>query len=112
MNRGRRQWGCFGARTPIVLTGNRNRIELSSFAEGGPMSQTANLIEKCRRGDQEAARILFDSYVERLLPLARRRISQRLLPRVDPEDVIQSVFRTFFARLKDGQFSIADQNDL
>jgi RNA polymerase sigma-70 factor (ECF subfamily) len=70
------------------------------------------LIERCRKGDQTAARQLFDAYVERLLPLARRRISQRLASRVDPEDVIQSVFRTFFARLKDDQFSIHDQNDL
>jgi len=76
------------------------------------MSQTVDLIERCRQGDQAAARQLFDAYVERLLPLARRRISQRLASRVDPEDVIQSVFRTFFARLKDDQFSIHDQNDL
>jgi RNA polymerase sigma factor (sigma-70 family) len=76
------------------------------------MSATVDLIERCRRGDQDAARELFDAYVERLIPLARRRISQRLASRVDPEDVIQSVFRTFFTRLKDDQFSIHDQDDL
>jgi len=70
------------------------------------------LIQRCRTGDQEAARVLFDSYVERLLPLARRRISQRLASRVDAEDIVQSVFRTFFARLKDDQFEIANQDDL
>ena len=71
-----------------------------------------DLIERCRRGDQDAARELFDSYVVRLLPLARRRISQRLASRVDPEDIVQSVFRTFFARLKDDKFEISDQDDL
>jgi RNA polymerase sigma-70 factor (ECF subfamily) len=71
-----------------------------------------DLIERCRRGDQDAARELFDSYVVRLLPLARRRISQRLASRVDPEDIVQSVFRTFFARLKDDKFEITDQDDL
>jgi RNA polymerase sigma factor (sigma-70 family) len=76
------------------------------------VTDTVNLIERCRRGDQDASRELFDSYVERLLPLARSRISQRLASRVDPEDVIQSVFRTFFTRLKDDQFSIHDQDDL
>ncbi len=70
------------------------------------------LIERCRAGDQDAARVLFDSYVERLLPLARRRISQRLASRVDAEDIVQSVFRTFFARLKDDQFEISNQDDL
>lgn len=71
-----------------------------------------DLIERCRSGDQDAARELFDAYVARLVPLARRRISQRLASRVDPEDIVQSVFRTFFARLKDDKFEINDQDDL
>lgn len=70
------------------------------------------LIERCRRGDEDAAREVFDAYVARLIPLARRRISQRLASRVDPEDIVQSVFRTFFARLKDDKFEINDQDDL
>src|SRR5258708_34866002 len=44
--------------------------------------------------------------------LARGRISQRLASRVDPEDIVQSVFRTFFVRLKDGRFVFAEQEDL
>jgi len=76
------------------------------------MAEADDLIERCRRGDQNAARELFDSYVDRLLPLARRRISQRLASRVDAEDIVQSVFRTFFARLKDDRFDLADQDDL
>ncbi|VTS08662.1 RNA polymerase sigma factor [Tuwongella immobilis] len=71
-----------------------------------------DLVERCRNGDEEAARILFDRFVERLLVLARRRISQRLASRVDPEDIVQSVFRTFFERLKNDQFVIDDQDDL
>lgn len=76
------------------------------------MTETDNLIARCRRGDQEASRELFDAYVERLIPLAKRRISQRLASRLDPEDIVQSVFRTFFLRLKKDKFSIADQDDL
>jgi RNA polymerase sigma-70 factor, ECF subfamily len=76
------------------------------------MAESDDLIERCRSGDQDAARVLFDSYVERLLPLARRRISQRLNSRVDAEDIVQSVFRTFFARLKDDKFEIGCQDDL
>src|SRR5882672_2722229 len=71
-----------------------------------------DMIERCRRGDQDAARELFDAYVARLIPLAKRRISQRLASRVDAEDIVQSVFRTFFARLKDYKFEISDQDDL
>jgi RNA polymerase sigma-70 factor (ECF subfamily) len=65
-----------------------------------------------RGGNEQTARQLFDTYVERLMALARKRISQRLASRVDPEDIVQSVFRTFFGRLKEGRFEIADQDDL
>jgi RNA polymerase sigma factor (sigma-70 family) len=70
------------------------------------------LLDLWRTGDEQAARKLFDTHVDRLVALARRRISQRLAGRIDPEDVVQSVFRTFFHRAKEGQFCIADQDDL
>jgi RNA polymerase sigma-70 factor, ECF subfamily len=70
------------------------------------------LIDLWRQGDQDAARQIVERYIDRLLLLARRRISQRLASRVDAEDIVQSVFRTFFGRLKDGQFVFADQDDL
>jgi len=70
------------------------------------------LIDLCRAGDQNAARQLFEHYVNRLLPLARLRLSQRLASRVDPEDIVQSVFRTFFKRLKAGEFQIEEEDDL
>lgn len=71
-----------------------------------------SLLSLCRKGDDQAAKELFDRYLERLVALARRRLSQRMASRVDPEDIVQSVFRTFFGRLKDGQFEFADQDDL
>jgi RNA polymerase sigma-70 factor (ECF subfamily) len=70
------------------------------------------LIDLWRRGDQDAARKIVERYLDRLLHLARTRISQRLASRVDPEDIVQSVFRTFFVRLKDGRFVFAEQDDL
>ncbi len=79
------------------------------------MSETPEdraLLDLWRAGDERAARQLFDCHVDRLVALARRRISQRLAGRIDPEDVVQSVFRTFFHRAKEGQFCIAEQDDL
>jgi RNA polymerase sigma factor (sigma-70 family) len=70
------------------------------------------LIDLWRKGDQNAARQIVDRYFGRLLALANRRISQRLASRVDPEDIVQSVFRTFFVRLKEGQFVFQDEDDL
>jgi RNA polymerase sigma-70 factor (ECF subfamily) len=69
-------------------------------------------VELWRAGNQQAAQRLFDLYAERLLALARRRISQRLAGRVDPEDVVQSVFRTFFQHAKEGEFCLDEQDDL
>lgn len=71
-----------------------------------------SLLNLWRAGDQQAAQQLFDRYVDRLVALARRRLSQRLARRVDAEDIVQSVFRTFFARAKEGKFALQDQDDL
>jgi RNA polymerase sigma-70 factor (ECF subfamily) len=70
------------------------------------------LVDRCRAGDADAARQLFERYVDRLVAVARRRLSQPITSRVDPEDIVQSVFRTFFGRLKGGQFQLDQQNDL
>src|SRR5690349_17972640 len=70
------------------------------------------LIDLWRQGDQDAARQIVERYIDRLLVLARRRISQRLASRVDAEDIVQSVFRSFFVRAKDGRFVFAEQDDL
>jgi RNA polymerase sigma-70 factor (ECF subfamily) len=75
-----------------------------------PEEQT--LLDLLRLGDADAARQVVDRYVDRLLLVASRRISQRLASRVDPEDVVQSVFRTFFKRLQEGQFVFSGQDDL
>jgi RNA polymerase sigma factor (sigma-70 family) len=71
-----------------------------------------SLVNFWRAGDQHAAEQIFDRYVDRLVALARRRLSQRMARRVDPEDIVQSVFRTFFVRAKAGQFTIQNQDDL
>jgi RNA polymerase sigma factor (sigma-70 family) len=71
------------------------------------------LIELWRvQGDQDAARQIVEAYIGRLLPLARKHLSAKLAGRVDPEDIVQSVFRTFFGRLREGQFVFAEQDDL
>lgn len=71
-----------------------------------------DLIRDLRAGSQTAARELFDRYCERLMRLARRRIGQQMHGRIDPEDVLQSAFRTFFTRLRNDEFTFAGENDL
>jgi RNA polymerase sigma-70 factor (ECF subfamily) len=75
-------------------------------------SEEENLLDLLRAGDEGAARRLFDTYANRLMNLARLRLSQRMARRIDPEDVVQSVFRTFFSRVRDGRFALEEQDDL
>jgi RNA polymerase sigma-70 factor (ECF subfamily) len=75
-------------------------------------SQARILLNRWRNGDEDAARELFQIYEERLLGLARQRISQRFGSRLDPEDVVQSVFRTFFTRSKEGKFQVEKADDV
>lgn|SRR5688572_29576188 len=65
-----------------------------------------DLIPLLPAGDPAAARAVFDRYSERLVRLADRHLSKRLAGRVDGEDVVQSVFRTFFRREAAGEFRI------
>jgi RNA polymerase sigma-70 factor, ECF subfamily len=62
--------------------------------------------------DTRATRELYDRFAERLLALARKRLSPVLASRVDPEDIVQSVFRTFFGRIKDGRLRVDDPEDV
>jgi RNA polymerase sigma-70 factor (ECF subfamily) len=71
-----------------------------------------SFVNSLRRGDPETVRKVFDSYVDRLVAMARKRISQRLASRIDAEDIVQSVFRTFFHRAAQGQFTINAEDDV
>lgn len=70
------------------------------------------LVAAFKAGSEAAARELFDRYCEKLMRLARRRIGQRMATRVDPEDVIQSAFRTFFVHVRNDDFTFQHENDL
>jgi RNA polymerase sigma-70 factor (ECF subfamily) len=62
-----------------------------------------DVMGKLRAGDNVAAARVFERYSNRLIALARRRLEPRILQKVDPEDVLQSVFRSFFRCQAAGQ---------
>jgi RNA polymerase sigma-70 factor (ECF subfamily) len=64
------------------------------------------LMDRLQQGDSEAARQVFERFAERLLEVARRRLHRRLRRKLDPEDVLQSVFRSFFGRQAGGGFAL------
>ena len=50
-------------------------------------------------------------YLERLIRLARRQTPQDMASRFDPEDIVQSVFRTFFRRASSGQYALPEGDE-
>ncbi|OYV86550.1 MAG: hypothetical protein B7Z73_11560 [Planctomycetia bacterium 21-64-5] len=70
------------------------------------------LVARARSGDQEAAAELFNRFSRRLVMLASSRLDRLVRGRVDPEDVVQSAYRSFFARLADGQFSLDEWGEV
>ncbi|TWU44000.1 RNA polymerase sigma factor [Novipirellula aureliae] len=65
-----------------------------------------------QEGESVAARKLFDEYSCKLIHLASQNIHPALLKRFDGEDVVQSVFRTFFRRQEEGSFQIEHSQQL
>lgn len=65
-----------------------------------------------RAGDSDSARELFTRFATRLVALARSRLDTRLRQKVDPEDVVQSVYKSFFIRAADGQFEFDNWDNL
>ena len=74
--------------------------------------QSIELLQRFRDGDDLAAKELFDRYVQRLVSLARTRLSDRMKRRVEPEDVVQSAYRSFFRKAGEGQFTLGKSGDL
>lgn len=64
------------------------------------------LMARWQAGDQQAAEELFRRYSNQLIALARSRLSPKLARRIDPEDVVQSAYRSFFAGAREGQYDI------
>jgi RNA polymerase sigma factor (sigma-70 family) len=60
----------------------------------------------------EAARQLWERYLPRLLTLARRHLDRRIRGVHDEGDVVQSMGRSFFGRLRRGEFDLADRDAL
>lgn len=72
----------------------------------------AQLLSRWRAGDGQAAEEIFVRYARHLCQLAEDHLSRRLAGRLDGEDVVQSVFRTFFRRSAAGDFHITGSDQL
>lgn len=71
-----------------------------------------DVLSRLKTGDAEASRQIFERFATRLVALARTRINETLLSKLDPEDVIQSVFNSFFRRQGLGEYELVNWDGL
>jgi RNA polymerase sigma-70 factor, ECF subfamily len=78
----------------------------------GAHDSFAEVERKLREGDQDAATEIFCRFAKGLIGLAHTKLDIRVLPKEGPDDVVQSVFRTFFIRHRDGEYDLATWDKL
>ena len=60
----------------------------------------------------EAAREVFRRFTSQLIALARRRFTPAFRVKVDPEDVVQSAYKSFFLRYGEGRLEVDNWSGL
>src|SRR5947199_10212289 len=85
-----------------------------SLSSGEVMSDDtfAHLMARLRSGEDAAAREVFERFAGRLVALTRGRFNRLLACKVDPEDVVQSAFKSFFVRHRAGKLDVGDSDGL
>src|SRR4051794_3013940 len=78
---------------------------------GDPLSDRS-LLRRFQGGRDDAATQLYLRYAGRLHALARAQSGADLKARVDPEDLVQSIFRTFFRRAARGDYEVPEGEEL
>jgi RNA polymerase sigma-70 factor (ECF subfamily) len=92
---------------PVRDTAAEAPVSISTDAKVMPEADPSpELIRRIRDGDAGGADELFAQYARRLTRVAEVHLSRRLSGRLNGEDVVQSVFRTFFRRSSEGEFRI------
>ena len=78
--------------------------------DDGPTDRS--LLRRFRGGSQDAATQLYLRYAERLRHLAQAQCGPDLGPRLDVDDIVQSVFGSFFRGARSGDYDVPDGDEL
>lgn len=76
--------------------------------EGEPAEHLSDhsLLRRLKQGEPDAATQLYLRYAQRLLALARSKTSTALSRRVDSDEIVQSVFGSFFRGAQQGYYDV------
>jgi RNA polymerase sigma-70 factor (ECF subfamily) len=90
----------------------RPALEPALGVPPGDKTSDKSLLRRYRGGQREAATQLYLRYAGQLHALAQSQCGPDLAVRVDPEDIVQSVFRTFFRRVSQGHYDVPEGEEL
>lgn len=76
------------------------------------VSSFAVVLERLRRGEEDAATEVYRRFAGRLMAVARERLNPLLRRKADPEDIIQSAYGSFFYHLADGEYELRNWSSL
>jgi RNA polymerase sigma-70 factor (ECF subfamily) len=71
-----------------------------------------DVMARLRAGDEAAVREIFQRFVGKLIHLARGQFDAALRRKVDPEDVVQSAYKSFFLRYGAGKLEVENWGNL
>lgn len=77
-----------------------------------PISSDGSLIIRLRDGEDEAASEFYERYVRRVYGLVQQQMADRLRASVEPDDIVQSVFKSIFRGLTSGDYSAPQSGSL
>jgi RNA polymerase sigma-70 factor (ECF subfamily) len=72
----------------------------------------ADFLARLHSRDDAAAQELFRRFAHQLIALALRHLDTGLRRKVDPEDVVQSAYKSFFVRYGEGNLDLVNWNSL
>jgi RNA polymerase sigma-70 factor (ECF subfamily) len=86
--------------------------EQEAVADAEPEPSDHSLVRRVRQGNQDAAELLYRRYAQRLLTLVQARQLPDVASRVDSDDIVQSVFGSFFRGVSRGMYDAPEGEDL
>lgn len=75
-------------------------------------SSDKSLIALVKTGDEEAATAIYERYAKRIHGLVSSQMSERLSAQVQPEDIVQSVFKSIFRGVSSGGYDVPKGGEL